>query len=519
MSPATPNRPTPGMAASRAGVDLKLVSDILIQLNILRKNTKIYPDGHPALRTSVGRAARLLQAFHAQYEILAFTVARNTLQIGKQQLPPSNPIVAEYAAHLRDQSIHAMSLKRGITDEGLIRVSRLLSGDPKALPPEMSLAEAIAQASGGLAEVRLLDWSASEFADVPEIDLSNRAAAGSSESSWDAFIRRLVQRGDEALLGGEQGLALSEVGTEKLAALADKLEAAQDRLADHETLADYAKDGTEEDTPRARLLRLASTLEPRLRTELTRPSRQFATRSLKTAEALLNEKDVLLVLRVLEKVNAEGPPVDSRVVALVHALAGTARSAPGWPVTLERPSQEREFSEYVHALLSVRGFPAPPATDRPMEALRKLEEDLRIRTGSAATGSAILANLRPDPGRPHRQPGDGRQLGHRPDRLARPQRDRGPDRRRQFRTQRTLSTGQDPVVESGGPPPPCRRHPELRTGQGRIPVGHPPDDGADPGATDRGGLCRRDARDSAIGPPAPDRGPERADDAPHPPPA
>ncbi len=394
MSPATPNQPPSGTRTSKAAaLDLKVVADIFIQLNILRKNTKIYPDGHPALRTAVGRAARLLQAFHAQNEILAFMVARNTLQIGKQQLPPTNPIVAEYAVHLRDQSIHSMSLRRGITDEGLIRISRLLSGDPKALPPGLSLAEAVLQASGGFAEVRLLDWGESEFADVAEIALSKGAAAGSSESSWESFIRRLVQRGDDALLGGEQGLALSEVGAERLAALTERLEEAQDRHADHEALADYSRDGTEADTPRARLLRLANTLEGGLRTELTRPSRQFGARSHKTADGLLMEKDVLLVLRVLEKVNAGGPPVESRVVALMDALAGTPRSAPGWPVTLQRPSQEREFSEYVHALLSVRGFPPPPATDRPVEALRKLEEDLRIRTGSAATGSAILADL------------------------------------------------------------------------------------------------------------------------------
>ncbi|MBI4537475.1 MAG: hypothetical protein HY712_05915 [candidate division NC10 bacterium] len=396
MGPAASNSPAPQTAASKAALDVKLASDLLIQLNIIRKNARIYPDSHPALRASVGRAARLLQAFFKENEAFSLTVARNTVQIGKHRLSPGNPVVAEFAAHLRDRSIHSMSLKRGIQEEGLARIGRLLSRDPKTLASEIPLGEAVAQASGGYAEVRLLDWNASEFAEVLEIDLSDRSASpGSSESSWNAFVRRLLQRGDEALLGGEQGLALSDVGGEKLAALADRLEAAQDRLADRQALADYVREGAsgEEDTPHNRLLRLANTLESRLRNELIRTARQFAARSLKGAETLLNEKDVQLVLRVFEQVNAKGLPVTTKVVALVEALAGKAGEAARWRAIVERPSQEREFCEHVQALLSAQGFPAPPATEDPAQALRKLEEDLRLRTGSASTGSALLATL------------------------------------------------------------------------------------------------------------------------------
>lgn len=381
MSPATPTQPPAG-AAGRSALDVALVSGLLVQLNILRKNTKIYPDGHPALVASGGRAARLLREFHTRTDTFALTISRDTLQVGQYQMPRNNPIVAEFATHLHNQSVYAFSLKRGITDSELAQVIRLLGSDAAALPPGSSLPEAVIQASRGLAEVRLLEWGEAEFVDVAELDLAEptrpEEAAG---RSWESFIRRLLHRGDDALLGGEEGIALSTLGAERLAKLVDRLEDPRKGAADHGILADYVREGTAEETGQQRLLRLANSLEPGFRAELTRVPRLFTTRPSEATERLLEEKDAVLALGVLERLNATGPPIDPRLVSLLDGLADGRRHTPAWRPPLERPSQEREYSEHLQALLSARGFPPPPPTADAEAALRKLESDLQFRIG------------------------------------------------------------------------------------------------------------------------------------------
>ncbi|MFA5027327.1 MAG: hypothetical protein WC713_05580, partial [Candidatus Methylomirabilota bacterium] len=400
MSPATPDRPISAPMAAKPALDVKLASTLIVQLNILRKNTKIYPDGHPALLASVGRTAKLLHEFFARTDTFALAVAKDALLVGQHQLPRSNPIVAEFATHLHDQSIYALSLKRGIAEPELAQVARLISGDTAALPPDTPLPEAISQASRGHAEIRLLDWSGSEFSDEAEIDLTDRAAAaGADGTSWESFIRRLLQRGDEALLAGEGGIALSEVNAEKLARLTDRLEASQEAATDHRTLTDYLRGGQgEADASHSvpqRLQQLSGTLSPDIRAALTGASRLLVARSPQTADTLLHGKEAALILKALEDVNSAGRSIDPRAVALVESLAEGGRQAPGWPPALERPSQEREFSEHVQAFLTVRGFPSPPESANPAAALRKLEEDLAIRTGSgqAASIAKLLADL------------------------------------------------------------------------------------------------------------------------------
>jgi hypothetical protein len=97
--------------------------------------------------------------------------------------------VAEFVTYLHDQSIYLFTLKRGITEEDLLQVNRLLAGGGKALPPGLSLPEAVAQFSRGHAEVQVVDWSRSEFTDEATIDLMEQGRAGSGETSWDSFPR------------------------------------------------------------------------------------------------------------------------------------------------------------------------------------------------------------------------------------------------------------------------------------------------------------------------------------------
>ena len=386
MSPATPDIPAAsGAPPAKQPPDLKLASNILIQLNIVRKNSRIYADGHPALQASVRRTLQLLGEFFANAEAFSLAVTRDSLLLGDHEFPRQNVIVAELVSYLHNQSIYTFTLKRGITDEEFLHVNRLLSSEGKTLPSGTSLDEAVARLAGGHAEIRLIDWSASEFTDETEIDLAKQArATGSGETSWESFIRHLLQQDAEDLPAWMAGPSLLDGGDQSEAGRAS------DRVAiDRRASGEYARKtaAAEADTGWSRVRHVAIAVEPGLRTEQLQGLPPPASPSALEAVHRLEEKDSQLVLGVLESLSRTGLTVHPKALRLVEALAGREPASPGRQLD-QLDSHERDFSEPIRTLLSVSGFPDPPPTQRSGEALRKAEEEFsRAAASDAASWS------------------------------------------------------------------------------------------------------------------------------------
>ena len=108
-------------------IDLKLVSDIIVQFNIVRKNTKIYPSGHPRLNASLERVLDLLDQHFAYAEKLPLGITRESLLVGERELPRGNPIFAEFAKQLHERSIFSLILTRGVDSNELLVFNLALS--------------------------------------------------------------------------------------------------------------------------------------------------------------------------------------------------------------------------------------------------------------------------------------------------------------------------------------------------------------------------------------------------------
>jgi hypothetical protein len=385
MSPATPDTPAvSGAPPAKQPSDLKLASNILIQLNIVRKNSRIYADGHPALQASVRRTLQLLGEFFANAEAFSLAVTRDSLLLGDHEFPRQNVIVAELVSYLHNQSIYTFTLKRGITDEEFLHVNRLLSTEGKTLPSGTSLDEAVARLAGGHAEIRLIDWSASEFTDEIEIDLAKQArATGSGETSWESFIRHLLQQDAEDLPAWMAGPSLLDGG--------DQSEAGQasDRVAiDRRALGEHARKtaAAEADTGWSRVRRVATAVEPGLRTEQLQELPPPASPSAQEAIHRLEEKDSQLVLGVLESLSRTGLPIHPKALRLVEALAGCDPAGLGWQLD-NLDSHEPDFSQHIRTLLSVSGFPDPPPTQGSGDVPPKAEDELARAASEAANWS------------------------------------------------------------------------------------------------------------------------------------
>jgi hypothetical protein len=338
----------------------KLAAGILVQLNILRKNSRIYADGHPALQAAVRRTLQLLEQFFAGGEELSLTVTRDSLFFGAHEFPSQNPVVAEFIASLHDLSIYVFTLKPGLTETELVQLTRILSGEQK---PETALDAAVGRVTGGHADVRLIDWSASEFTDEAEIDLT---AGGSEATSWEAFIRHLLQQGGDDL-AGTPGLPVAGRGEEPPAGPAPGGSSA-------------AAMGWGRVRGAARCI--GPDLRPGILDGLSPPDAP----ALRQAVAFLDEPAAQPVLEALETLAGTGRTVHPKALALGEALAAPGPLGTEWPA--DRLGRPTEAATGIRTLLELEGFPPPLAGD----PLPRVPGD--AADPAAALGPAGIGNVR-----------------------------------------------------------------------------------------------------------------------------
>jgi hypothetical protein len=327
-----------GTPATSQPPDTKLAAGILVQLNILRKNSRIYADGHPALQAAVRRTLQLLEQFFAAGEELSLTVTRDSLFYGGHEFPRQNPVVAEFISSLHDLPIYVFTLRPGLTEIELIQLTRLLSGEHKA---DTSLDVAVARITGGHADVRLIDWSTSEFTDEAEIDLT---AGGTEETSWEAFIRHLLQQGGDDLSAGVGGPSPAERGDGPPGGPAEQ-------------------GGTPAlTTTWSRVRRAARCVRGDLRPVVLDSLAPPASPSLREAAAFLEDAAAQPILEVLDGLSAAGRTIHPKALALAQALAAPGPAGAEWPIEKLGRASEAGAAEYIRTFLGVEGFPSPPAS-------------------------------------------------------------------------------------------------------------------------------------------------------------
>ena len=359
MNPPTPKRPAP---------DLKLASSILVQLNVLRKNTRIYADTHPALLASVQRALQHLEQFFSHGDDFSLVVTKDSAHVGGVEIPLQNAVVAEFVTFLHDQSVYVLTVKRGISGEALLKVVRLLAADTGSLQG-VPLDLAAAEAGGGHVELRLVEWSSSEFVEVTEVDLTQARDGTAGENSWESFIRHLLQQGADDLQTWAAGLGADRIAA---AATAEEPSGPGQAAADAQTIGKVLQGAAGAGAPAGvweRVRRVASCVDPGLRLEMLQSLQPPATSP--QDAAILEEQDSRLVLEVLEGLTGAGAQVHPKAVRLAEALAGVDRTGQEWRVAqLDRAGRARELSENLRAFLTSTGFPPPPVADSTEEPLR-----------------------------------------------------------------------------------------------------------------------------------------------------
>ncbi|MFP4475407.1 MAG: HEAT repeat domain-containing protein [Desulfatibacillaceae bacterium] len=361
--------------------DFRLVSDILMQYNVTRKNTRMYPKGHPQLEASFERVCGLLERHFVHADDLGLAITGDSIMIGEYALPRNNPIFRELAQGLHEQSVYSLVMEKGVTADELQATNRVLMGEEGWATPGRPLNEQLARHGVQHVRVSTLEWSESDFTMEEEVDLGDEdAAPGTVGASWESFVRHLLSResdADEVFVDSDDGIELANVDPEVLAEFVKKLEQKKDmdlsydkvvaRYVSQQSGAEAGMSRVRDTEVRADFARLVEDLHTGLRADLLSKEFNFSKRSPEATLDLLNTSRGRAVVKVLGKMNRAGRNIDPQVLELVDKLARYDNSGvlPDRMYEEMTPAEEARFITHVEGFLaSTRFRAASDATER-----------------------------------------------------------------------------------------------------------------------------------------------------------
>lgn len=355
---------------SEQGIDIRLVGEIITQLNIVRKNTALYPRGHPQMEASLTRALGFLERHFSYSDRLSLALTRDSVMIGDVELSSRNPIFREYASVLHDRSVYSLVLEKGLDLDNLYSYNRILSGDSTLVTKGEPLDKALARNSVSFIKIELLDERKFTFEPIDEIDLDRQLEEqGSSGASWQSHIKRLLEKGaDEALTEDEDGIELTNVDPELLADFLNKLE----KRAGHDLSYDKAvakhlltsgQDngnlaGLGDNQVRADFVDLVESLDADFRARLLSGDFLFSSRAKGMTPAILETPPARVLLDVLDDINKWKLKIEPKILKIIDTMAflDSAHVMPDFDGNGWDEDKTHEFSQMATSFLATGGF-------------------------------------------------------------------------------------------------------------------------------------------------------------------
>jgi len=177
------------MEKSEQGLDIRLLSDFVCELNISRRHVTAYPSNHPIIETSNNKVLRLLQQLLELQPVLTIGIARDTLIIGDGFLDRNNPIYRDFARILFVHGIAAISFSGELRSEELQRFNEILSLKKEDVRKQGGIVSMIAAAGIQHLQVRPIDYGAFHATDEDVLTRTERETG----ELWEQFVHGLLQ--------------------------------------------------------------------------------------------------------------------------------------------------------------------------------------------------------------------------------------------------------------------------------------------------------------------------------------
>jgi hypothetical protein len=189
-------------AQTPVGLDTRLLSNLIYQLNIMRRQVSAYPPGHKVISNAAERTLKVLDQLENTEKAITLGIARDRLMLKTATLDPKNPVYREFARALFAHGVVALTIRQGLAAEELSAFARILMQKPGDILATGGIVQAMENAGTHHIVVTPLDYrrfrtvrtenkqarekDASDAADVPpwESFVASLSCAGEHLSEW-----------------------------------------------------------------------------------------------------------------------------------------------------------------------------------------------------------------------------------------------------------------------------------------------------------------------------------------------
>jgi hypothetical protein len=123
---AVQENPSEEIKQRKLPVNVRLLSEIVIELNISRKNVELYPPDHPIIRESIDRALEYLKRLLKSRSSVTLGIAKNLLVVDEFTFDKKNPVFQDFALSLYGKGIAAIIFYSGLDVKDLIILHELI---------------------------------------------------------------------------------------------------------------------------------------------------------------------------------------------------------------------------------------------------------------------------------------------------------------------------------------------------------------------------------------------------------
>jgi len=183
-------------------LDTTALTNLVVELNIARRQLAAYPKGHPVIAASTRKVLNCLEKVLGLRDEITLGVAKDRLMAGADVLERGNPIFRDFARILFERGVALLTLYKGLTGPELEQFNELLACKRERVHEAGGVAQLLAEREVSHIQVKGIDYSLfrvttnaweEEPADEQEHtgDLWERFVVGLTEGTLDPHGERL----------------------------------------------------------------------------------------------------------------------------------------------------------------------------------------------------------------------------------------------------------------------------------------------------------------------------------------
>ncbi len=183
----THKRPNPAPDVA----DIGLAAQAAVDLQIARRTLSIYPITHVQVKRSIAKAFKSLGQITGTAEGLTLIVMKEGLGVGDRMLDPKSPVLADFAAVLKQYQIATVTIGKNLGIDELAHFLQLICMDRAKILAKGGIATVAGELNFSNIVIRAVDYSQLQLTEEDEIH-SATSEKEEKGSVWQQFISRLT---------------------------------------------------------------------------------------------------------------------------------------------------------------------------------------------------------------------------------------------------------------------------------------------------------------------------------------